>query len=846
MRISLCTAIVVWVLLSAGRASAADAVERPVLVLDFIGLNDSSAREHAVQFTQSVLPEGRIHTIGFRGVIPDAWRAKAGYDAIVPYASAADRERAVVTVEALANEPRTVLAFDFNESWLPEQLRGSMPAWLARSNVVMRLMHLLPNKIQEPAMVAAEVVARWRQRHPDGAVIVRTHSDGSWAALYLFDDLARRGIKLDALLLGSPRQGLDEWMARARSAPSTRMVLITAENDLWGADLWLARPPGTYPANVVRLHLQGSFDAMAAHGAVRDYLLQRTVVRTDPGGSAVYEGIPLGVAVAGELASVVSTKERHLLRAAARFDGSRPTPEALARFRDLAQTEIARKERSVVVWRQAAEDTQRVLKALEKVLSESPRVGADKINAVRLLTLISGLGVKIEKDLARSQHTVVTPLTSHTLEGLAELGLTLIEFSDRMGGGKARRYGGIPLWIDGIKGGKQLAAASGQVLGGQFEASTIKELVGGTEKVMRAALIENLRRTLASQGRDAATIARAAAELRRALLPLEAVGDLAGGIALHAAAGRMTLGAVDRYSDALLKLAAALGEAALLMTPYAAAAGVAPAVVVLVAAGVGVATRDSAFWSNLYTAFTPNARYGSLDSYMQYMASQARRGEHIVALDVYLPKAELRALSVGPEVIEQLNETARLKNLHSYIEAVQRGVSLNDAAAIIDPSNRLRPEEIARIRHEVSEDLRRRVAAPMRATNSPEVAVPRDEGAPAKAGRTTGSQALSSEETRSPAPTTAHDDAADWKARGEAVLERVRPPERAKRKPDPPGQLLAGPSRRSGPPGGDGDGPGGDDGKAARTNRDDRGPGGGGALKGVTVNPEPTYQLLIR
>src|SRR5206468_379452 len=129
----------------------------------------------------------------------------------------------VSQVASLLTQPQTILAFDFNEDGLPDQLRLVKP--------------LTPNKIYHPAMVAARVAERWLTEHPNGYLILRGHSDGTYAERAIFDYLNERGRSPAAVILESPRQRYGEWVKRAQGTSETLFVSITATDDLPRATL---------------------------------------------------------------------------------------------------------------------------------------------------------------------------------------------------------------------------------------------------------------------------------------------------------------------------------------------------------------------------------------------------------------------------------------------------------------------------------------------------------------------------------------------------------------------------------------------------------------------------------
>lgn len=264
-----------------------------VLVLDFIGFRDQGA-EHGRTFQETVLPQAQVVSIGIHGIIPDAWRKDAGYDAIIRAGSAKDYAPSVNQVARLLTQPQTILAFDFNEHGLPNQVRLVKP--------------LTPNKISHPAMVAAQVAERWLTEHPNGYLILRGHSDGTYAERYIFDYLKERGRSPAAVILESPRQRYGGWVDRAKATSETLFLSITATDDLPRAtliDRGYAHVPSTHQTklqNWVNLHVQGWRNPFAAHSIVTAYD-DRTlkIQKTAASGRNVLENVPLGDLIRAEL-----------------------------------------------------------------------------------------------------------------------------------------------------------------------------------------------------------------------------------------------------------------------------------------------------------------------------------------------------------------------------------------------------------------------------------------------------------------------------------------------------------------------------------------------------------------
>ena len=272
---------------------------RPVLVLDFPGWLDADPGGHAAELIKNVLPEASSFNIGFHGKKPDADRD--GYSIIVPYKTASQKAQAAEDIYKLtATNPRTVLAFDFNESGLPNQLRAG-----------------LFNKIAGPAEVAALAAAHWKADHPDGVIILIGHSDGTYAVRDAYDRLVAAGITPQALILESPRAPYATFGNRAKKAPETKVISITSRADLPRTTLGLFDPgyDTTKTDNRINYHLKDThlkdtLNPASAHGAVTKLGAVRTIRRADSKGASDYSGLTLGQLLAHDLSGIVISNRR--------------------------------------------------------------------------------------------------------------------------------------------------------------------------------------------------------------------------------------------------------------------------------------------------------------------------------------------------------------------------------------------------------------------------------------------------------------------------------------------------------------------------------------------------------
>jgi hypothetical protein len=281
-----------------------------VLVLDFIGFL-AQGPEHGRAFQETVLPQARLVSIGIHGIIPDAWRKDAGYDVIIRAGSAADYSHSVSQVTSLVTQPQTILAFDVNEHGFPNQLRPKP---------------LVPNKIRHPALVAAQVAEHWLMEHPDGQLILRGHSDGTYAERYVFDYLKDRGLAPAAVILESPRQMYGGWVARAQASPKTLFLSITATADLPRVtiiDRGYAQIPSDHRGklhNWVNLHVQGWRNPFAAHSVVTAYHQpELQIQRTGISGRSVIEHVPMGTLVRAELTNFQTRRQSEPLELSERL-----------------------------------------------------------------------------------------------------------------------------------------------------------------------------------------------------------------------------------------------------------------------------------------------------------------------------------------------------------------------------------------------------------------------------------------------------------------------------------------------------------------------------------------------
>lgn len=185
--------------------------DRKVLVIDFSGLNAKRNTDFRPEiFKQTLMPDGKIVSIGIHGIIPDSWRKKEGYNAIV---SLKTSEKSAQDVYQFIKSDKTIIHFDINELLVPKQLPR------------------IGDKTKGPAYVASNVAKKWIQQNPDGLLVLRGHSDGTWAVFHIYNHLQEKGISPQVLILESPRQVFNRWATRAIDNPGSLFLSITYDRD---------------------------------------------------------------------------------------------------------------------------------------------------------------------------------------------------------------------------------------------------------------------------------------------------------------------------------------------------------------------------------------------------------------------------------------------------------------------------------------------------------------------------------------------------------------------------------------------------------------------------------------
>lgn len=215
---------VVWLaFLFAGAALAADARgDGPVLVLDASGWQSiGPGRSDSLSGTliPSSVPCTRL-SIGFDNAALTDTAGKRLYS-IPPVSSSDSGSSAGQILRAMpASAGATVIHFDINEAGLPNQLRGG-----------------ILDRTSGPANVIADVAANWLKSHPGGTVILRGHSDGTYAMGRVVDLLStmhktgKLGTLPAAVLIESPRENYGTWAGRAQKNPDMLFIPITADKD---------------------------------------------------------------------------------------------------------------------------------------------------------------------------------------------------------------------------------------------------------------------------------------------------------------------------------------------------------------------------------------------------------------------------------------------------------------------------------------------------------------------------------------------------------------------------------------------------------------------------------------
>jgi len=259
-----------------------------ILVIDFTGLNpdftgltglNDSGPAHALGIRQLLSPNAPLLFVGFRGDL-----ANAKHDITVASNAPMDKSVAEI-IHALTNLTTTtgasqaVIGFDIRETGVPQQLRGPRVATTMLQpvlglNLLAGIAPALRDQIATPANLAAQVVLAWQKNHPFGKVILRGHSDGTWAILIIHDVLVHWDKFPSLVVLGSPRQQYDTWADRASRNPATQYVSITSNYDLPGTKLLDTSYSKSPSKNWINFRIDKAMNVLQAHSIVTNYELR--------------------------------------------------------------------------------------------------------------------------------------------------------------------------------------------------------------------------------------------------------------------------------------------------------------------------------------------------------------------------------------------------------------------------------------------------------------------------------------------------------------------------------------------------------------------------------------------
>lgn len=656
---------------SSPASGASDLATRPVLVIDFTGLNDTDARAHANQFAQWVLPEASVATIGIHGIVPDRWRKSAGFSAIVALGNASEQAEAASKAYALTKaSDRTILAFDINESIIPQQVRSDMPGWLSWApgwvGNVLRATRLLPNKTEGPAAVAAMVVARWKQEHPDGVVVIRGHSDGTWATLATLERLKTVGVAPDAVVLESVRQDYEMWDRMAQQFRGTRFFDLSARNDLPPVGLMQSMVSPTFQSNWSHIHVDEALGALKAHGVMTDWSTPRRLAITNQDGTTTVRVAALGDIITDRLRGLFVSGAKDMLRrdVSPRTAAAVPPEQAPA-----VASELRQLRHGLPINKRAAEQLLDLMRALAKSQAKDERQPVHSRALAQSFIGIDKVARSLQKDIETSRGTHFTVLRSRTLEAFGSLGLDLLKSSDALAAGG--RYETLAPWIARAIAVKSWAAALGQIAGGQYDPGTIKLVVEGASKLAVHEILADVERSMRAAGVGNAAIKTALKPLEAKMLAFDAVAPIAEAVAMRGAAGMWTIEAVDKMSDGIITAAVSV-----LMLPAAGLVGPVAAIatreIVVEALKSGRdASGSMPLWSYLQAKIWATGN-GVLDLYSQYQAAQVRRGQRADDIDALYGLELLYQTGLSDAEIAASKEQNRLFNTRTAMEMAKR------------------------------------------------------------------------------------------------------------------------------------------------------------------------------
>lgn len=716
--------------------STEDPAQRPVLILTYGGLNHNRPGAYAQEFARAILPEAAVHAVGFHGVVPDRWRRSAGFSAIVRYETDADRQRAVDEIYALTKASRTILDFDFNESIVPNGARDVVRPWLRRMGTAgaspvigEALARSVANKIEKPSLVGVLVAERWL-RARGGILILRVHSDGTYAARYLVDQLVQRGMAPHAVFLESRLQSFGEWEAKASQLRSTEFFDITAENDVpIGVR---ADPPGATMTtlNWHRLEVTGKRDVLTAHSVVTQWTTRLDLTFGDSWGTQHLPGTTIGEHVKQLLAPLVVSQLHNLARND-RSAPSAPTPPDLARLKARSQDELHELKKTKILWRETAKDMEELARKWADALRNANRPGHHQL---RLLANVLTLRNALHEDIERARSGSFVVLSEESIQGIAKVALDVIKWVHQTHS-SGEGFGAAGWMIERAAGFEKLAKATRRISSGNFDAEAVDLTVEGTAKLVKQTLLDEAKQQLRSAhgvikleqelvglrvyqqeqlelkqlavpgkaearvnerlekvGKEIARrkglldaankpVKEALAKLGARLHYLDVAGDLAAAIAIHAQHGKPTLESVDRLSDAMITFFATVIVFPIAASPWA------PALretLIFTARFVRRATADAPIYAVANTWWWGRHDRGqALEIYMQDRMNRIRMGEAPVALDVFYPEKERRQVGIRQADVDYWKVPLELTS--STIEPEQDAATVGGRKKAVEP-----------------------------------------------------------------------------------------------------------------------------------------------------------------
>jgi hypothetical protein len=335
--------------------------------------------------------------------------------------------------------------------------------------------------------------------------------------------------------------------------------------------------------------------------------------------------------------------------------------QAVLREANQSSIELKTARTGVPVATAAAEDLRDMIVAVARTYAEDERQPLHGRMSARAMGVLDKLGKSLQKDVERSRDTRVTWLSSHTLEGVASLGLESIEGARVFEhSGRFKNLQGPVAWLTGLR---ELAAVAGHVAGGgELNAERIAATFEAFKTLSSQGLLAELEHALRMPGSrlTATQIDGLLSEVKVRLLFLDAFAPLIEALAIRAKTGQWTLQAVDKVSDGLITAAASL---LVFNVPGGGKATALRDAIVATARWIRSATEGAAVWRIMKNALA-GKEWGILDLYAQYQAAQARRGLFILDIDKLYAPEDLTKLGLTRVDIQRINAQTRLLNAH--------------------------------------------------------------------------------------------------------------------------------------------------------------------------------------